>query len=69
MRNFKKIPEAAGVQGGLREMTDLDLPYTVISGGEDGGWSMGDVPYGVEDGGRHGQPFTAGVSLFAAGRT
>lgn len=69
MRNFKKMPEAAGVGGGLREVTDLDLPYTAISGDGAGGFTMGEVPYGVEDGGRHGMPFTAGVTLAKAGRT
>lgn len=68
MRDYKKTPQAAQV-GGLRDVTDLDLPYSVISGDGQGGFQLADVPYLAQDGGRHGEPFTQQVPLIKAGRT
>lgn len=68
MRDYKKMPQAAGVAG-LAQITDLDLPYNVISGDSAGGYSLAQVPYGAENGGMHGTPFTTDVTLARAGRT
>jgi hypothetical protein len=67
MRDFKKLPQAAAVSG--ESLTDLDLPYNAISGDGQGGFSMGEVPYGADNGGQHGDPFTFTPSLVRAGRT
>jgi hypothetical protein len=68
MRDYKKMPQAASV-GGLQDVTDLQLPYNAITGDGQGGYSMAEVPFGADNGGQHGVPFTTDVTLAKAGRT
>lgn len=67
MRNFKKLPEMAGVTP-APQSTDPGLPYNVFTSSGDG-FTIGQLPYSPEGGGQHSEPWTAGPSLVRVGRT
>lgn len=67
MRNFKKLPEMAGVTS-APQSTDPGVPYNVFTSSGDG-FTIGQLPYSPEGGGQHSDAFTAPQSLVRVGRT